>query len=467
LNTGIEGGEHTLFDLINMVVKAVHQTEANVNHLELSIEDGSKLTKIADLEFTDVNDIIRQVQQEFNKLQNETETDFPKALQDAFDMSEKFHTETRDLKEILDKMKVTLRDYENNLLNAKDLTEQAIEKFAVTSRQIDEAAGVQNEAEKLLIEAETQKLPAEEFLNMKRLSKDALVDASVVFDDSLELLNEITMLELNSRLEDIRAYVAGLENFSTEMESDLKMFAANNENFLSEMEKTIDKADEIKLRALEQIDELLIVMEDVIAIRDMGTKALNHKDEIIKSAKAIHKTLQDFSMKVEESHENARRALEKIPEIHSQIAESVQIVGELENKVDENEKIAANAKAKCINAKNEMDEMLKESGGMKMNIDVLADDLDRVFDTIKTAGIDAEKISNEIDRLKKLEAETEVIIDAAQEKIERTNTRGKQVDENVTLSLEGIQSLVEELENFKSIDEKTLNGFGESFLHRK
>ncbi|KAG5678166.1 hypothetical protein PVAND_007859 [Polypedilum vanderplanki] len=457
LNTGIEGGEHTLFDLINTVFKAVNQAEENVNQLEISIETGNKLMKVAELEFTDVNDIIRQVQEQFNKLQNETETDLPKALQDAFDKSDKFHTETKELNEILDKMKSALKEYENNLLNAKDLTSQAIEKFSATSKQIDETEKLEEEIKKLLDEAVKWKLPNYEFFNMKKLSTDAAEEANSVFEEALELLNEVSLLELNSKLDDIKTYVMNLENYSTETEKNLKKFAEENEKFLSELEETIDTADEIKQKALEQMNELKDLMDDVKSIEDTATKAILNKDEIINSAKEIYKTLEDFTLKVEESHEMAKRAFEKIPEIQKKITESVEIVEKLENKLNENEKAAAEVKEKCTNAKNDMNEVLKESEDIKKRIDEVADELDDMFENMKTANTDAEQISNQIDRLKKFEGETEIIVDAVQEKIERTSMRVKRVDENVTKALEDIQSLVKKVEDFRSIDEKSLN----------
>lgn len=465
MTMGIEGGEHSLFELISMVFKAVNQAEMNINQIDVEIESGNKLIKIAEIDYTDMYEVIRKIRDQYLKLDNQTETDLPKALQDAFDKSDKFKDETKDLKEILDKMKKTLADYERNLLNAKDLTAQTIEKFAETSKYVDETMQTQKEIEKLLQEATDTKLPTHEYENVKKLSKSAFDKANSVFDDSLELLDEVSLLELNARLDAIKSHVENLENYSHTTENDLKKFAEENSEFLTQMDDTLDAADERQKKAVKQMQELQNILKEINEIQSLGNQAIVDKDEIISHAKSIYKTLEDFNMKVEQSREMARTAFEKIPEILSKLAAGVGIVEKLEEKVDKSEEIAKDAKEKCTNANSDMDEILKELEEVKLKIEAVADELDTVFDDMKTVNDDNEKMTEEHNQLKKFEGETETIIMDVKEKVERTKTRGLKVEENVTKALEDIQSLIDQIESTKNIDENRVNEFGENLAH--
>ncbi|CAG9800447.1 unnamed protein product [Chironomus riparius] len=457
--TGIDGGEHSLFELINIVFKSVDQIDANTNQIELSLDDGNKLVKIADVKFTDIKEAIRKVQEEFEKVKNQTDTDLPNALQDAFDKSEKFHTDTKELKEIVEKMKRMLADYEKNLMNAKDLISQTLDKFSEISNQIDSNSEILKWIQDTLKEATDSPLPVHELENVKKLTSEAMEKAKSVFDDSLELLNEVSLLELYGKFDDIKSRIKELNDYPITAEADLKKFSDDNSQFLEEMETTIEKAEKLEKKSETQQDKIKELLKEVKDIEKMSKKAIEDKDGIINNARNIFGTLEDFNTKVEESRENARAALEKIPEILKKISDSKEIVKTLENEVEENMKVAQDAKDKNTVIKEEMDKVLEQSSNMKTNTEALADELDEAFDAMTNVQKIHEKNSKDHDGLKKAENETEDFVQKAKEKVDRTKTKREEVDGKVDTTIDDLEKMMKQIDGIKDVDLKQLEEF--------
>lgn len=458
--TGIDGGEHSLFELINIVFKSVDQIDSNTNQIELSLDDGNKLIKIADVKFTDLKEAIKKVQEEFEKVKNQTETDLPNALQDAFDKTEKFHTDTKELQETVEKMKGMLADYEKNLMNAKDLLSQTLDKFSEISKQIDSNTNVQKEIEDMLKDATDSSLPVHELENVQKLTSEAMEKAKSVFDDSLELLNEVSLLELYEKFDDIKSRIKALNDYPITAETDLKKFSDDNAQFLDEMETTIEKAEELEKKSVTQQEKIKELLKEIQDIENIAKKSIEDKDGIISNARNIFKTLEDFNTKVEESRENARAALEKIPEILKKISDSKEIVKTLENKVEENMKVAQDAKDKNSAIKEEMDKVLDQSNEMKTSIEALANELDEVFDETTNVQKNHEKNSKDHDVLKKAENETEDFIQKAKEKVDRTKTKGVELDGKVDTMIGDLEKMAKQIDGIKDVDLKQLEEFG-------
>lgn len=260
LNTGIDGGEESLMELINNIFKSVDKTEAVATEIEIEMADGTRTMKITDTQFGDVQDVIRKVQAEFRKLQNSTSEDLPKAIQDAFDKSEKFHSDTKGIRDMHENMKEILTDYETNLVNAKILTQDAIEKFAVIDEKLSESERTEKEIQQIFKVFEDKKLPFDEVDGMTSISQEASDEVDSVFDDAFNLLNEVTIFNVDDKLDEIEKKVNELENYVAYGDKKLKQFVDESSKILDELETNLDASDELEKKAWlqrEKLEEML------------------------------------------------------------------------------------------------------------------------------------------------------------------------------------------------------------------
>lgn len=461
ISTGVDGGDKSLFELIRSTFDNVTKIEKLTEEVEIEQEGAIENTKALDGNLVSTQETIREIQELLNRLQNATTSEGPQALQDAFDRSEKFNAHSSELNNVLDQMKLILEGYEENLVNAKNLTSIAIEKFSVGLQQSSETIDKQKRVDDILKELEDIKLSQDELNNMKIVVNKSLAEARAVYDDSFDLLNEVTGFELTDKLENINKKIDELYKHSDATELPLEQFAKDNEKFLDEMEKTIDAAAIAEKRAFKLQAEIEELLTTINAIHDDAVKAILNKDSTIENAKNIYNSLQDFTMKVEKSRESARMALEKIPSILAQIEESVKIVEKLENNLDVQTKTATDVKQKCTTAKEQMDEILKESEKIKAKIDQLGPDIEPMQEGFSSIDKETIKLSDEFDKLEKDEADDSKLIEATKEKIENTKSKTKETDSKVDEALQTLQELSDAIVESKVIDHKSLNDFGE------
>lgn len=462
MNTGIDGGEHSLFELINSVFKELNQVDMNTDKIELALDDGSKITKIADVDVKDIKEAIKKIHEQFSKVQNQTNVDLPNALQDAFDRSEKFHSDTKELHDVLELMRTLLADYERNLMNAKDLTSQTVQKFTEVTEQIDTTSEFQKIIEEILKDQKESEFPVHELENVKKLVSDASDKARAVFDESLELLNEASVLELFSKFDDIKNRIKELDEYSPTAEKNLREFTEENSKLLDVIESTLDEAEELQIRAKQQQQEIENLLHEIKDIEKTSKKAVDDKDEIISNARNIYKVLEDFQMRIEESRMQAMQAFEKIPEVLKKISDSKGIVKSLEDKVEESMTVAKDAKQKCTASKTAIDQVLEESGNINTATEALADELDAIFETMSEIHKSQEQNLKSHDNLKKKENKTEDMIQNVKVKMERTRMKEKEVNEKITNALRELEGVMKLLDEYKDVDPEILKEFGKS-----
>lgn len=461
---GVDGGDKSLIELINSVFEDVKNLENLTDDIGTETETAAKNADAIDKNVDSTKETIRELQAELSRLMNSTSEDAPQALQDAFDRSEKFNTNSSQLKEILDQVKRILKDYEINLLNSKLLTSQAIEKFAEVAKKQESTAKEQAVVDEQLSGVDNMKASENLMKNMKKLAGEALEQSNKVFEEAFDLLNEVSEFELHDKLKEINDKVEELNKHSEATGVNVKQFADDNAKFLDKVEATIDAAEIAEVKALKlqkEIEELLIMVN---GIHVDAIKAIADKDTIIENAKNIYNNLQDFTLKVEKSRENARMALEKIPEILKKINDSVDIVEKLEDKLDASTKAAIKAQEMCTTAKQQMDEILGESDEIRARIEKLGKDFESLPSNNEDADKEGTRISDEIDKLEKIEAVDSPLIEAAKIKIDKTKTQSQSTDVAIDVALKNIEELMDQLGKLKNIDHDVLNDFGEGRL---
>lgn len=459
-NVGVDGGDKTLFELINSVSEDVKNIENLSGEIDNELEAASKNNHALDENLDDTQEIIQEIQNEINRLLNATAVEGPEALQDAFDRSEKFNTNSGQLKDILDEAKLILKDYEENLKNAKVLTEKAIEKFAKVSQQVNETLETQQEVEGKFSGVGDLKKSESELKNLQKLSGEALEEANRVFDDAFDLLNEVTKFELVAKLDGINEKIEKLKNYSGETDKTLKEFADENAKFLDEMEKTIETAEKAEKRAFKLKDEIEILLETIKSIHEDALKSIADVEAVIDNGTKIYKILEDFTLNVEKSRENARIAFEKLPEIIKKIADTLTIVEKLEEKMDEKTKIALEKKEKFTKAKELTDEVLAENENVKKRLEQFEKDFENQPEEVLANDKEQTRISDEIEKLDKVAEEDSKLAETTKEKVETANSEMLKTDEEVEKVLKKVQQLIEDLAKVKEIGEETLDDFG-------
>jgi chromosome segregation ATPase len=466
-NVGVDGGDKTLMELVNSVFDDMKKIENFAENIEIEVEAAGKNNDALDENLKNTQEVIRQIQDEINRLMNATTVKGKEALQDAFDRSEKFNSNLGQLKDVLDEVKLILKDYEDNLKNAKNLTEKAIGKFAEVSLQVNETLTEQEENEEKLSKISDLKMTDEELKNVKKLASEALEKANRVFEDAFDLLNEVSKVEMDGKLDEVNEKVEKLKNFSGKTDKSLKEFADENAKFLDDMEKTIETAEVAEERAFKLKGEIEILLEQIKQIHEYALKALADKDDLISKARHILSGLENFTLKVEKSRESARIALEKLPETIKKIGDSVAIVEKLEEKLDEETKVAIEAKEKCTKVKIQTDEVLAENDGIKLNIEQLENDFENQPEEIISNDKEQTRISDEIDRLENLESDDSKLIESTQEKVESAKSKTPETDEKVEDALKRVKKLMDNLGNLKEIDKSSLDDFGKNFGNAK
>lgn len=458
IKTGIDGGDKTLFELINSVFEEVIEVERLAALIDVEDGGASKNVETGFKKVDETQEIIRQIQDEMSKLLNATTVDGPGASQDAFDRSEKFDSNSSRLKEIYEEVKLILKDYEENLINAKALTMLAIEKFTNVSLLADTTITQHKEVSHKLTETDDIKLPADELESLKKLVKDALEKTEQVYNAAFDFLNEVTEFELTEKLNDINEKIEKFNEHSDVTTLSLNEFSETNLNFLDEMEGTIDAAEIAQTKAFKLQNEIEELLKTIKNIHKDATNAIAEKDSIINHARKILSQLEDFNMKIEMSKERARSAMEIVPKMIKKIEDGVKIIVKLEDKLDDNTKKAFEAKEKCLTAKTQMDEILQESEEMKVNIANLKEDI--VGLPLESTETEATRISDEFVKLEKSEDEDSKLIESAKIKIELTKSQASKTDVKVDEALEKTQDLINKITQIKNIDQETLDDFG-------
>ena len=457
---GVEGGDKNLFELINDVFNEVNEIEKLSDEAQIEDQNADFKIEATDKNLDETQEIIRELKEKLEKLYNSTTSEGPEALQDAFDRSEKFNTKSSELKEILGQVKQILKDYEENLINAKLLTGIAIEKFAKVSLQSDETVKLQILVDDKLNEIDDLKMSEDELNTLKKLVRDALEQTRAVYDNAFDLLNEVSAFELQNKLDDINNKVEQLNKHSDLTEMNVKKFVDENSEFLDEMEKTIEAAEAVEEKAFKLQSEINMLLKTITDIHKDAKKSIFDKDSILENARNIVNSLEDFTLKVEKSRESARMALEKIPEILQKIENSVKIVEKLENKLDNQTKMATDAKEKCSTAKEQMDEILSESEEIKSNIEQLENDFEELPADVASSDKETMKIFDEVEKLEKSEVEDGKLIESAKEKIDKTKSLAQETDKKLDNVIESVQELMDGIVKIKDIDPETLHNFG-------
>lgn len=462
IETGLEGGDQSLIDLINQVFDDKANVERLVGESEEELKSAVDSSGKSSENMQNVHEIIRDLQEEINRLMNSTGVLGPEALADAFDRSEKSHADSEELRDILDEAKDLLEDYEENLREAKRLTTIAIEKFGEADKMLNGTMNEQKKVDDMLevIHSGDEKPSEEELEGLKKLIADSLVKASKVNEEAFDLLDEVAKFELHSRLSEITAKVEQLNSHSDEKQAKLKDFAEENKKFLDDMEKTLEAAEVAKVKAEKIKSELDDLLKTIEGIHEDAKKAIEDNDRVIADVKAIIAELENFDLKVEKGKENARKALEKIPEILKKIQESEKIIDKLDKGLEGKVEAAKAAEAKCDDAKKKMDFVLSETGEMKKDIDALIEIAEPMI-ADRSTDLETARLSKEVDKLEKMLEAEDKVLEPTKKKIDEALTQVPQVDEKIEAVLRAVQALEDEANKIEPFDMARIAELGE------
>lgn len=248
LNTGIDGGDKTLSEIINDFFKAVREIQIIQNETINSYNHTMIHQNEADEKFKIVQDIIDELKNELNILQERNTIEGPEALQNAIDKSNQFNSNSSEVKAISKEMEIVGKDFENNLKDLKISTIKVNEKFEDISRIANSTVKVLHTIDKDLNGHVLKDVEVEEYnyQSVKKLSADALNKANQVYNESFDLLDEATAFELDVDLNGIKKTIDEFIEHNENSTEALKASQKENENFLDNLNLTFKKSEEFE-----------------------------------------------------------------------------------------------------------------------------------------------------------------------------------------------------------------------------
>lgn len=188
--------------------------------------------------------------------------------------------------------------------------------------------------------------------------------------------------------------------------------------------------------------------------------AIANKNSTLNDAKNIINGLEDFHSQVERSREGAMMAMEKSPKIVKTLKETTALLKDAEEKVHKSFNDTMEAKVKSVEANQKLEDVLKQLELIQKRIEIIDEQSEKMdkeslameetlASNIKTAdGLEQQEM---IDR-----SETE----ETKKKVNMNKLEHQEANKEVEKVLKKIENLTREINNYKDIDDATLDRFG-------
>lgn len=448
---------------LNSVLTDLAKIESLLGGIQTETESSESNINASNGKSADVKELVREIQNEMNRVLNLTAVEGPTSLQSALDRSDSLDSNSGELKSILDEAKTIILGYEINLINAKNLTKQVLAKFGELDRKIQETKSKQQELDDEMKIIGDLKATESELKNIKKLTQQSFDESNQVFEQSFEMLNEIARFELNDDRKEIDKNLERMKNFSTATVKSLESFISENSELLKEVEKTIAKAENVEERAFKIQKDVDETLQDMKKLKEDTKNAVGNKDDIMRDASRILTILNDFRLKIENDREIARRSLEKIEKITKKIGETLKALVKAEQSLKDKSKVAFKRRDENVSAKNIMDEVIEISGKIKLEIPQIQTTVDELSEDGSKNDKDSMIIGNQLDALEGREDSD--FITLTKENVERTKQMREETDDTIDETIEKLKNTLDEVATMKTYDELDLGEFGKYFFN--
>lgn len=466
LSTGINQINNISTDL-RKIESLLEGIESETKSSESSIDAFAK-------KFKDVNELIREIQDEMNRVNNMTELDAASAFQDAFDRSESLSTSSGELKSILDEAKSIISTYERNLINAKMLTKQTLERFGEVERKIDETKFEYSELDEGMKKLIDMKTAEAELKSAKKLVRDSSDATNKISTDAFELLSEVEIavdrgrFEFADKMSEINDNVEKMKNFVTETMKSLNGVVERNSDLLKEIEETIDRAKNVEEKALKVQHEVDVSLEHVKRMHAEANEAIGNKNNVIDDARDIFRKLDNFKFKVEDDRMTARRSLEKVDEISSKIQETLEILRKIEKDMDIKYQSATDSLNANLQSKETAQKIADVSEKMKNDVSSLKSTVHEISE--KASKNDEYSINFDIgiNKMEGREVDDSKFIEMSKENIGRAQQKLENVDNLIDDATKKLDMMLKEVDLMRTWDEVDidLDEFGERIFEK-
>lgn len=422
--------------------------------------------------FKDVNELIREIQDEMNRVNNMTEVDGASAVHDAFDRSESLSTSSSELKSILDEAKSIISTYEKNLINAKILTKQTLERFSEVERKIDETKSEHADLNEGMMKVIDTKTAEAELKSAKKLVRDSSDATNKIFTEAFELLSEVEIavdrgrFEFADKMSEINEKVEKMKNFATETMKSLNGIVEKDSDLLKEIEETIDRAKNVEEKSANVQHEVDASLEHIERMYAEAIEAVENKNNVIVDATDILRKLNNFKFKIEDDRMIARRSLEKVDGVATKIRETQEILKKLEENLDMKYETAPNARSKDLKSKETAQKIADESKKIKNDVSILkstGNEISEIASKNEEQSIDS---NIDLDKLEVCEADDSKFIEMSKENIERTKQRLNNLDDLIFDTTRKLEIFLGEVDSLRTWDEADidLDEFGEKYF---
>ncbi|KAF7284665.1 hypothetical protein GWI33_021849 [Rhynchophorus ferrugineus] len=416
-------------------------------------------TKMTQHNLDNAEDFILEIEERMNEAEETFEVQARKALAEARERSKIVGQQSQRMTNIAHEARAMadLLDEQADALNieSKEAKNKSIEAYEKVKRVHAIQQNVSAEARILQGEVTAAELKLN---RTKDFTEHVSDEAYQIKNAALGLLNDVNNLiipeadvpTLRQQSNDLRDEAYRLNNKTRELFDD-------SENIRNSIADKAEWGSELIEKALEQQHGIEEMNSDLQLTKAQTDRAINLWDEILGRAESNYKLLSDFDTQTNQSKKNANDALKTIPDIKA-------IIDETNVKTDQAQQALIDAQsnaAQALEKANQADILAKsasvkaesiktEAEGLFKNATQLNDEVGLMYDRVLHS---EGEFKNLVDKARS----NETLVNEAKEKVGRAGKDANAAQNRVTELLNGVESIISELQNTPEISDDELN----------
>ncbi|TKR58623.1 hypothetical protein L596_030045 [Steinernema carpocapsae] len=445
----------------NSLTEALNSLK-NVDDIALKINTVADKTREVLLRW---NNVKARAKSDLDGALRHLQTNGQEALEKAELASKQFGEQSAKMTEIARTARQMAETHMNRSLEIQKLAEKTLNASRLAHEAANEAIYGGQETSKEISRLKDDLKATEDLLNNTRqLAADQKKRAEEINQKAAEAMSAADSMKLpNFNLETIREEAKRIQDEAAETVKNVEDIISQNKERFDEAERTIAEARYQLQRAREQQSGADNLLADVDSSRGRAQEAVDRAEKILKEAKEIVKSLQNFNQNNDESKEAALKELEKVDDIRKTIQDAKDKNQAASDAMGDAEKDTKVAFEQAVEARKKSEELKEKSAEFKKQVEQTIENLEKTKKEIDGLEEPITDTSKTLDNYKEnsskdMEKATDSVNTAAKAKklaLEANNT--------VTSSEDKLKHIIAQLNSLDEIDESELDEL-EKFL---
>lgn len=445
---------------INNISIDLQKIENLLEGIETETASSQSSIEAFDRKFKDMNELIREIQDEMARINNATSYDGPSALQDASDRSETLDADTLELKSILNEAQSIIAAYEKNLINAKLLTQQTLERLGEVERKIDETKSEKSEHAEGIAKLIDIKTARAELQNAQKLTRESLDETRKVSEEAFEQFVKVEIaiatdrrFKLADKTSDISENVEEMQTLVDETMKSLNKVVEQNSDLLKEIEETIGRAKDVEEKAAEAQREVDVKLELIQRLHANSEMAIRNKNYVVDNARFILRRLDNFKFRLEDEIIMARRSMEKFERVSKKVQETMEMIEKIDEKSMRRHESATSAHDSSTTARNSALKNLISSQQLKSDAHQLKSHVNEITDEASNSDEQTTSLNIAIDKLEGRSVDDSKLIEMTRDILARTWQKVNEADEAIGDVQSKLEMMLAEVSGSRSWDD--------------